>query len=439
MDEKQNLEFKASWHDEYLKWICGFANANGGIIYIGKNDKGEIIGVSNHKKLMEDIPNKIRNKLGIISDVNLLKDDSNYFIEIITKPYSVPVSFQGRYYFRSGSTKMEMTGNTLNEFLLKKSGKTWDDIVESTAFYNDIDENTIAKFILDANNSGRLQIPKNIEISTLLDKLRLTVDGHLKRAALVLFGKDPGKFYPNQVVKIGRFGFTASDMKFQEVIEGNLITILSDVIDILDKKFLIKPVRFEGLQRIEDREYPIAAIREMILNALIHRNYMGTSVQVKVFDDRFTIWNEGLLPEGMTVDSLKRQHSSRPRNPIIADVCFKGGYIDAWGRGTLKIIDSCTQANLPEPLLEEQDGGFIVTLKKHKFSQEFIKTLNLSDRQSKAMQYIIEKGQITNKEYQELNDVSKATASRDLKDLTTKKILENIGTKGSSSVYKLKK
>jgi predicted HTH transcriptional regulator len=102
----------------------------------------------------------------------------------------------------------------------------------------------------------------------------------------------------------------------------------------------------------------------MLLNALVHRNYMGSMTQIRVYDHKISIWNEGILPEGMSLDALKRQHPSRPRNPIIADVCFKAGYIDSWGRGTIKIIDACKEAGLPEAQMNEEDGGFLVTLFK---------------------------------------------------------------------------
>ena len=130
MSERQNIEYEQSWHDDYLKWVCGFANAIGGTIYIGKDDNGIVIGLTDYQKLMEDIPNKIRNAMGIICDINLLEDSGKQYIEIKVNPYSVPVSLRGRYYYRSGSTKMELTGVELNEFLLKKAGKTWDDVVE---------------------------------------------------------------------------------------------------------------------------------------------------------------------------------------------------------------------------------------------------------------------------------------------------------------------
>ena len=104
-EENQNVEYKESWRDEYLKWICGFANAQGGRIYIGVDDNHEVVGVSNSKRLMEDIPNKIVTTLGIVAEVNLHKADGREYIEIVVSPSNVPIAFKGQYHYRSGSTK----------------------------------------------------------------------------------------------------------------------------------------------------------------------------------------------------------------------------------------------------------------------------------------------------------------------------------------------
>ena len=123
MPEQQNIEYKSSWHEEYLDWICGFANAQGGKIYIGKDDNGNVVGIADYKDLMEKIPNKIKNQLGITAEVNLLQEDGKYYMEIVVTPYSVPISLRGRYFYRSGSVKQELTGAALNEFLLERIGK----------------------------------------------------------------------------------------------------------------------------------------------------------------------------------------------------------------------------------------------------------------------------------------------------------------------------
>lgn len=118
MSENQNIEWKESWRDEYLKWICGFANAEGGTLIIGKNDKGKVVGIQNAKKLMKDIPNKTRDILGIIVDVNLVAENESEYIEILVENYPYPVNYKGQYHYRSGSTKQELKGVALDKFLL---------------------------------------------------------------------------------------------------------------------------------------------------------------------------------------------------------------------------------------------------------------------------------------------------------------------------------
>lgn len=161
MPEDQTIEWKESWRDEYLKWISGFANASGGKLIIGKLDNGVPIGVKNSKSLLEDIPNKIQNHLGLVCDVNLIIEDSFELIEIDVKPYSIAVCYQGKYYYRTGSTKQELKGSALNDFLLKKSGKTWDDVIETRATIDDIDKTAIEAFKKAAVKSKRMPFIEN--------------------------------------------------------------------------------------------------------------------------------------------------------------------------------------------------------------------------------------------------------------------------------------
>ena len=160
---------------------------------------------------------------------------------------------------------------------------------------------------------------------------------------------------------MGRFA-TDTDIRFQEVIEANLIQALPEVLEQLDHKFFVKTITFEGIQRIETPPYPKAALREVFLNAMVHRRYSSSTVQARIYDDHMTIWNEGPLPHTIPVETLTGPHASVPRNPLIADICFKAGYIDSWGRGIQKISDACTDARLPKPKFEEAFGGVLVTL-----------------------------------------------------------------------------
>lgn len=363
MAESQNTEWKHSWKDEYLKWVCGFANEHGGAIYIGKDDEGSIVHLEDSKKLLVDIPGKVRQHLGLTLDVNLHETEEGDFLEIQVPPQSVPVSLRGRFYYRTGSTKTELSGLSLNEFLLKKTGTPWDASIEERATLEDIDPASIDRFLEDASKTGRLPHSDNVEPPELLDKLRLRRGNQLKVAALILFGKDPARFLPGMSVRIGSFGISDSDLRFQEVVEGNLIRCLRDTVDQLLGKFLIKPITFEGIQRVEESPYPMDALREVLLNALVHRRYQsGVHVQIRVYPDRLVCWNDGPLPEEISMDELLGVHASHPRNPLIADACFKAGYIDTWGRGISKITEACQQAGLPDPRFEEAENGIRVTL-----------------------------------------------------------------------------
>jgi len=439
MPETQNIEWKESWRDEYLKWISGFANAQGGKIIIGMNDNGEVVGVKNSKRLMDDIPNKIQTHLGVICDVDRHEKDGKEYLEIDVKPYDVGISYHGVYYYRSGSTKQELKGNALTEFLLKKAGKTWDDVIEPSASLDDIDINAIESFKRGAIKSQRLpQVENEGDIMQIFKNLRIVEGTSLKRSAVLLFGKDPRNFFINAYIKIGRFGKTDDELLSQEVIEGNAFELADKTMEVLDKKYFIKSISYEGLHRIETTEYPYPAIREALLNAIVHRKYMGAPINISIYDDKLMIWNYGVLPDEITFEELKQKHSSFPRNPFIADVFFKGGLIESWGRGTLKIINECKLAGLPQPEIKEMNGGVVVTIFNNAVTEEPVIKTGLSARQVKAIDYVKKNGRITNNEYQTLNKVSRRTATRDLIELASKNILTSSGTVGAGAYYSLK-
>jgi ATP-dependent DNA helicase RecG len=431
--ESQNIEWKQSWHDDYLKWVCGFANAQGGRIFIGKDDTGNVIGLKNAKKLLEELPNKIRDHLGLMPHINLQEEDDKVYLEIIVEASTVPISLRGSYYWRSGSVKQELKGHALTEFLLKKMGMSWDQVVKEKASLEDIDETTIELFKKNAVTAGRLPDVSDLSTRDLLYKLRLLTKDGLTNAALVLFGKDPGEYYPNLFVKIGRFGMSVVDMRFQEVCEGNLFQILHDVMEQLEKKFLIKPVRFEGLRRIEELEYPVPALREMLLNALVHRNYMGSMTQLRVMDDRLALWNAGTLPIELSVEKLFQLHKSIPRNPLIAEVCYRAGYIDSWGRGIKKITDACSQAGLLKPIIEEESGGVEVSLLKSRTPEKLGNQLGnqlvnqLGNTKDRILVEMKANPKISGAQLAEILDISTTAVEKNIKQLREDHLIERIG------------
>lgn len=222
MLESQNVEYKSSWRDEYLKWICGFANANGGSIFIGKDDTGTDIGNVDVKKLLEEIPNKVRDIFGIIVDVNLHTNKLVNYIEIVVEPYPYPVNYKGQYHYRSGSTKQELKGVALDKFLLQKKGKRWDGVPIPNVSVEELKQETFEFFRKRAFKNQRIKEESLADSNDhLIENLQLKEGVYLKRAAIMLFHPDPEMFVTGAYVKIGYFQ-SDDDLKFQDEIHGNL-------------------------------------------------------------------------------------------------------------------------------------------------------------------------------------------------------------------------
>jgi ATP-dependent DNA helicase RecG len=439
MSENQSIEFKETWKDEYLKWICGFANANGGSIFIGKNDKGEIVPIENAKKLLEDIPNKVKDTLGILVDVNLHHSVKGDFIEIIVESYPYPVNYKGQYHYRSGTTKQELKGAALDKFLLQRKGKRWDGVPLPNISVAELKQETFDFFRKRALKSQRIEEDVLTDSNELLiENLQLKENTFLKRAAILLFHPKPEKFITGSFIKIGFFE-TDDDLKFQDEIHGNLFEQIEKAMDLLFTKYIKAEISYEGINRVEKYEYPKDAVREALLNAIAHKDYSGgVPIQISIYNDKIIFWNEGQLPENWTIESLLTKHPSKPYNPDIANALFRSGYIESWGRGTLKMIKECIDAGLPKPLYYYDMSGFFVEFRKDIFSEKYLKSLGLNDRQEKAIIFIKEKGKISNSEYQDLNNVSKATATRDLSELVEKyEILRRAGEIGAGTNYVL--
>lgn len=432
--ESQKIEFKPNWRDEYLKVICAFANAEGGELIIGIDDKGEPLGLKNTQKLLEDIPNKIRSKLGIIPSVDFEKSKGKEMIQIRVNSISVPISYDGRYYLRSGSTNLELKDSDLANFLIKKLGKTWDEFVEENVSFDDINLETIEKFKkLAVDRIPSIEGEKNYR--AILEKLNLFEGSKIKRAMILLFGENPQKYHPGAYLKIGKF-LTETEIQTTDMVEGNLFQQLENTLEILRTKYLISNIKFEGIHRRDILEYPYEALREAIINALIHRDYIGTSaIQIRVYNDKLMIMNEGKLPPEVPVEKLKTEHLSKPRNSLLAKAFYLAGFIESWGRGTIKIVENCLQQGLPEPDFKEEYAVMKVVFYKDKFTEENLKKLGISERQIKAVMYVKEKGKITNKEYQEINNCSRNTASNNLRQLVKNHILKESGVKGAGSYY----
>jgi len=417
--ETQNIEYKENWRDEYIKWICGFANANGGKIYIGINDKGIVVGVAEAKKLLEDIPNKTKDLLGILVDVNLKTKTKKQYLEIIVEPYPYPISYKGQYHYRSGSTKQEMKGAALDKFILQKQGKHWDAVPQPNLAAKDLAKTAIDNFKRKAADTKRVS-PEVLKEKTpqLLEKLHLKADAtYLKRATALLFHPDPEKYITGAYVKIGFFN-TDDDLAYQDEIHGNLFEQVEKTIDLLQTKYLKALISYKGINRLETFPIPPVALREAVLNALIHKDYSsGNPVQISVYSNKLIIWNAGQLPTNWTVAKLKVKHPSQPNNPDIANCFFRAGLIEAWGRGTLKIINACKLAKVELPVFNYELDEFSVTFTYTTKQVTTAKIPTTATTADKVLQLIVENNEITIPELARVIGVAEITIKRALREL----------------------
>jgi ATP-dependent DNA helicase RecG len=342
MVESQNIEYKESGRDEYLKWVCGFANAHGGKIYIGINDKGFVNGIQDSKKLLVDIPNMIKDTMQIIAEVNLHNKDGKDFIEIIVSPSTYPVSYDSTYHYRSGSTKQQFRGAALTDFLLSKTGKKWDEIPVDNVSVSDLDKESFDIFRREAVKSRRMtKADLDMTNEELLDSLSLIVDGKLKRAAVLLFHRKPEKWVTGCYTKIGRFG-EGADLLYHDEVNGSLFIQADRIVDLIYLKYLKADISYDKETRIETYPYPREAIREVVFNALIHTNWADRiPIQIRIEDDAMYISNSCILPPDLNAETLLKRHRSTPYNPDIANGFFRAGYVETWGRGIQKICEEC--------------------------------------------------------------------------------------------------
>lgn len=461
MKEDQHIEFKQSWRDEYLQYICGFANAQGGTLYIGIDDKGEVCGIKNAHTLLENLPNQINQTMGLLAQVDLHVDEEKEYISIHVEPSDQAISYRGKFYYRSGSTLQEMNGVALTDFLFRKNNTTWDQSIVEEATLNELDAESVDYFVRKAVDAQRLDASvRELSHIQLLRKLKLVNhEDQLTMAALLLFGKDIERWNLMASFRIGRFQQSQANLLFQDNIVCPLIHMPERVLWTLRSRYLVAPIHYEGLQRVEPLEIPEDALREMVCNAIVHKNYLGPHIQMRVWDDKIELWNFGELPYNYTIEKLLQTHESYPRNPLIAQIFYLAGLIEQWGRGYEKIHDAFIRENLMQPTFEQARGGILVTIPREKFiaiqtgksigtetataqdNQTSQKSVQKSTEKQQAIYDLIKnKGSIEplNEPLNELLnterialllDIPYSTAKRIVKDLEKKGLIVRVGSK----------
>lgn len=391
--ETENLEFKTSFNDESLESVGAFANAHGGVILIGVNDAGNIIGVNLGKKSLEGIANTIQDCTDprLQPSITKIQYEGKTIIAIqVSIATSAPVSIRGRYFKRVGRTNQRMSHEEIMQRFMANASKSWDMAIEHQATFKDLDPEQIANYIQLVRRSGRQPISETTSDLVFLRKLELINEENLPtRAAVLLFGITPNHYYPSAYLKVGRFKtptMILDDKEFHGPLIGQLEGVMGWFRDRLETKFVItgKP------QRDVIWEYPLDAIREVITNAIIHRDYTtNVDCQIKLYDDHLDVWNPGILSPLLTPEALLQEHVSILRNRKIAEAFFYAGLIEKWGSGTIRVAKELQLANMPPPKFTVEGFRFHASIYKQKIQRSSMDTAykitNLSPRQEKLL------------------------------------------------------
>ena len=362
MPENLNTEYKSSFSDAVIETLSAFANTKGGQVWVGVNDAGIpipgiVIGTESIQQYLNEIKNKTRPT--IIPDAEILTINGEDVLMFSIDEFPIkPVSFKGRYFKRVKNSNHQLSPQEISDVLLQSLQVSWDSYPYKKATYVELDEEKVIRFIKRVNEGGRFFLPEDPKVA--LAKLKIINDHFVSNAAMILFSKE-NLFYN---VHVGRFK-DPSLIIDDKMITGNLFDVAEETIRfILSHLKVAFEITGETTQRTEIFEYPIPAIRELVLNALIHRDYTSPSdVQIKIFDTKISFFNPGNLYGGITLDDLKTDsYSSRTRNKLIAEAFYLTKEIEKYGSGYIRIRKEITQYESMTFNYKEIGNGFLAEL-----------------------------------------------------------------------------
>ncbi len=447
--ESERLEFKKTTGElrSAMTTLCALLNGSGGKVLFGVTNGCRILGQDVTDATLREVAGEIKKiePPAVVEQTRVpVREGRDVLILETTVAMDVPYAYDGRPYKRIGPTTSPMLQSEYQQRLLARDHALhrWENQPAEHYSESDLDTEEIERTIRDAIHSGRLESRSSDPIDAL-DRLQLRVDGQLLRAAVVLFGRKFMPFYPQCTVRLARFkGLDKSEFLDQRQLHGHAFQILDEAMH-----FILRNIPIAGhfepgkLERQDEPLYPPLALREALVNAICHRDYTiaGGAIFVGIFDDRLEVTSLGLLPAGITVADLKRDHASRLRNSLIAGVFYRRGLIEQWGRGTQKIVNWCVAAGQPEPEFEEQAGAVVVRFRPSGYHPPLRVSQDLSERQRRILLILSQGGDWTfGTIYERLQDsAAKRTIQADLRFLRELNLVDFSGH-GGSARWKLK-
>ena len=382
--ESDLCEFKSSFDKEAIETLVAFANTKGGLLLVGVDDSGKIIGVTIGKETLQNWLNQIKMATtpSIIPDIEPVEIDGKIIAAFSISSFPVkPIACKGKYFKRLHASNHLMSLTEVANEYLKTFQLSWDAYPHPEAQLADLDTVKIERFIAKVNNVERFRLDESPLHA--LAKLRLIKESVPTHAAMLLFAAKPLPYN----IHIGRFADSVTILDDMQITE-TLPEAFSSAMQAIAKHINIS-LKIDGMEREEIWEYPRVVIREALANALVHRDYQNPSdIQVKIFDDKLTIYSPGCLYGNLTIDALRQDtYQSELRNKLVAEVFYLTGIIEKYGSGLTRIRKSVAESGTIQFEMEELSNGFLVTFSKMRANKE-IETGGINGGINGVLRYI---------------------------------------------------
>ncbi len=396
--ESETLEFKRTTGElrEASRTLCAMLNHQGGRVIFGIEPDGRVVGqqISDHtiEEVVQEtrlidppvLPSIARIPLGNGRDVLVLT---------VTQGQVRPYSYKGTAFYRVGNTSLVMSRDEYNRMLLERlhGEHRWENEPATGWSVSDLEAAELVRTLEEAIRRGRADDPGTRDPEELLRGFGLLHNGSLLRAAPVLFGSTDRveADLPQCLLRVAVFrGTDRTEFLDNRQFHGNIFDLLIKAERFLRESLPVAGRVLPGLfERVDDPLYPPMALREALANAFCHRDYSigGGSVAVAIYDDRLEITSSGSLHFGLTAEALMEPHESLPWNPLIARVLYRRGFIESWGRGTLKMKELTRQAGLPSPEIENAGGCVTVRFRPAHYAPPHHALRDLTERQRQIL------------------------------------------------------
>ncbi|HIJ96523.1 MAG TPA: ATP-dependent DNA helicase [Desulfuromonadales bacterium] len=359
--KSDTLELKSTFDREAIESLTAFANTTGGILLVGVQDSGGVTGVTVGKETVQNWINQIKMATtpAIIPDVEIVSLDEKSIVVFFVAAFPIkPVACKGKYFRRSHAANHLMSLNQVSDAYLKTFQLSWDSYQYPDAQFKDIDTRKLSLFIEKVNRVERFHLDDDYRCA--LEKLRLIEGTVPTNAAMLLFSANPLPYN----IHIGRFSDFVT-IRDDAQISDTLSDAFSRTMQAIAKHINIS-FKIKGMEREEIWEYPQVAVREALANAIVHRDYQNPSdIQIKIFDNRLTIYSPGRLYGNLTIEALRQDsYHSELRNKLVAEAFYLTGLIEKYGSGITRIRKAVAEAGNIDFVMEELPNGVLVTFNK---------------------------------------------------------------------------